>query len=386
VDEEPALADLDLGAVSTPGELVALLRVVHVRADGPSLRTLEDLTRHQSTRLSRTVVSEMLRGDRFPTKAVMLAFLRACGVADGNTEPWRRAWERVAPIAIRHAQRQNSGGRSSANESALDNADAASWPEIEQTEAAAATLAAQHGGTAHGRPSGLTRSQSMWHFPDGAAITLVAYRLADPFRPQFADPNDPNYTRYAGLADLDALIDIYGMVKAYNPDSPITIEAAQDLGPKEIATHVVLVGGLAWQAVTRWFHRIFPIPIDPGDTYDRGAIVVHETGNVEREFRHSFDENGELLEDVGYFARGPNPKAPRRTLTVCGGVTSRGVRGAAQCFIDREMREHNEAYVAARFPDKSVYCIVMRVAVVNKDPLTPDLRGDETILFEWSSQ
>jgi hypothetical protein len=50
------------------------------------------------------------------------------------------------------------------------------------------------------------------------------------------------------------------------------------------------------------------------------------------------------------------------------------------------MREHNEAYVAARFPDKSVYCIVMRVAVVNKDPLTPDLRGDETILFEWSSQ
>jgi transcriptional regulator with XRE-family HTH domain len=41
----------------------------------------------------------MLKGTRFPRKAAMLSFLRACGVAEEATEPWRRAWERVAASA-----------------------------------------------------------------------------------------------------------------------------------------------------------------------------------------------------------------------------------------------------------------------------------------------
>jgi transcriptional regulator with XRE-family HTH domain len=88
--------DLDLASVTTPKQLAALLRTVHVRADSPSLRTLEASTRHNTTPLLKTTVSEMLRGLRFPRKAVMVAFLRACGVQDEHIEPWRRAWERVA--------------------------------------------------------------------------------------------------------------------------------------------------------------------------------------------------------------------------------------------------------------------------------------------------
>jgi transcriptional regulator with XRE-family HTH domain len=98
VDEAPFTGDLDLDldAVLTSDQLAALLRIVHLRVDRPSLRLLAAKTRHDSTPLSRTAVSEMLSGRRFPRKAVMIAFLRTCGLSDAQAEPWKRAWERIA--------------------------------------------------------------------------------------------------------------------------------------------------------------------------------------------------------------------------------------------------------------------------------------------------
>ena len=96
MDDVPYTGDLDLDAVSTRDDLASVLRTVHVRADEPSLRTLEARTRHSATVLSKTTVAEMLKAVRFPRKAVMVAFLRACGVQDGALESWQRAWERVA--------------------------------------------------------------------------------------------------------------------------------------------------------------------------------------------------------------------------------------------------------------------------------------------------
>jgi hypothetical protein len=222
----------------------------------------------------------------------------------------------------------------------------------------------------------------MWHFPDGSRITLVCSRLPPERRPLSADPDYLNYLRFSDLADLDALIDIYGAIRAYNPTSRVVIMAAQDLTQRDVANHLVLVGGLAWETVNPWFSRIFPIPIQAGDPAERGAIVVNDPDGAEHEFEYRI-VNGVLVEDVGFFARGENPSAPRRTLTICGGITTRGVRGAARCFIDYEMRERNEQYLFPRFPEGSTYCIVMRVPVINRDPLTPDLSKKENRLFEW---
>jgi hypothetical protein len=232
-------------------------------------------------------------------------------------------------------------------------------------------------------------ARSMWHFPDGWPITLACSRLPENLRPPQANPLDLHYVKFSDLADLDALIDIYGAIRAYNPRSPVTILAAQDLTRKDAANHLVLIGGLAWQAAMPWFERIFPIPIEAGDPAERGALVARVSGGetLEFPFRKSDGEDqegGGLIEDVGFFARGKNPTAPKRTLTICGGITTRGVRGAAQSFIDPEMRENNERYLhQPRFPEGSTYCIVMRVPIVNKDPITPDLSKKENRLLEW---
>jgi Helix-turn-helix domain len=227
-------------------------------------------------------------------------------------------------------------------------------------------------------------ARSMWHFPDGSRITLVCSRLPEDRRPPSSDPDSLNYIRWSDLADLDALIDIYGAIRAYNPESEVVIMAAQDLARRDVATHLVLIGGLAWETVNTWFSRIFPIPVQAGDPAAGGAIMVDDPDGREHEFKYRL-LNGTLVEDVGFFARGENPSAPRRTLTICGGITTRGVRGAARCFIDPEMRERNEEYLFPRFPDGSTYCVVMRVPVVNRDPLTPDLSKEANRLFEWSS-
>jgi hypothetical protein len=104
VGEALFTADLDLASVSTREDLARLLRTVHVRADRPSLRTVEAATRHYETPLSKTVLSEMLKGVRFPRKAVMASFLRVCGVYEDQVAPWLRAWERVADGEFGHAR------------------------------------------------------------------------------------------------------------------------------------------------------------------------------------------------------------------------------------------------------------------------------------------
>jgi hypothetical protein len=240
----------------------------------------------------------------------------------------------------------------------------------------------------HHRASSSRGERSMWHFADGARITLVCSRLPEDRRPPSSGPDELNYIRWSDLADLDSLIEIYGAVRAYNPpNTQVVIMAAQDLRERDVANHLVLIGGMIWSTVAPWFSRIFPMPIQFSDPQGDAAhtIVVgnpEDPGDANREFRYKLDDNGRLVEDVGLFCRGRNPAAPRRTVTICSGITTRGVRGAARCFIDPEMREHNEQYVS-RFPDGSTYCMVMRVPVINRDPTTPDLSKKDSRLFEW---
>jgi len=234
-----------------------------------------------------------------------------------------------------------------------------------------------------GTPADRDRPQSMWHFPDGSRTTLASSHVSPDVRPRHADPAELNYVRTAGLADLDTVIDIYGAIRAYNPESRVVIKAAEDLDARDVANHLVLIGGRAWKAVRSWFSRISSLPLEADDPGERGAVVVNEPGTGKREFKCTLSDR-QLIEDVGVFIRGENPTAPKRTLTICSGITTRGVRGAARCFIDPEMRERNDRYLAPRFPEGSTYCIIMRVPVVNAEPLTPDLTKEDNRLFEWS--
>lgn len=216
---------------------------------------------------------------------------------------------------------------------------------------------------------------SVWRFPDGKPITIVCGRLPADHQPPQADPADLNYVRMARFADLDTLVDVYGVVKATNPDSLVILTTAEEMTRVDALNHLILIGNTELNLAGRWFARHIELP-----------VTVDESG-VHREdetYAYTLDD-GELIEDVGVFVRGPHPSAPRRTLIMCNGITTRGVRGAAQTFLNPTVRERNAQWAARRFPADAVHCVVMRVPVFNGEPLPQDLEDPGSRLFEWHS-
>jgi transcriptional regulator with XRE-family HTH domain len=222
-------------------------------------------------------------------------------------------------------------------------------------------------------------------FNDGAPITVVCADVPAEQRPSYSVPTDLNFVRASSFADLDALLDLFGHLRAENPTERVRIRASGELKKEEMSGHLVLLGGSVWNEATAWLSEQIGLPLQQ-ETVDGEEILVLKHGQHPREFRirHA---GGALLEDVGVFVRAPNPQAPQYTITICNGITTRGVRGAVQCFADYQLRGRNEGYMATRFAGHASYGIVVRVEVLpmSGEPLTPDLTKSRNRLYEWAN-
>ncbi len=97
--------DVDPSGVSSPAELAAALRELRLRRGEPSLRELERRARAPAAvaagrvALSRTTLSGVLSGERFPSHEVLVAFLAALGVVEpAQQRPWIVARERLVRL------------------------------------------------------------------------------------------------------------------------------------------------------------------------------------------------------------------------------------------------------------------------------------------------
>jgi transcriptional regulator with XRE-family HTH domain len=235
-------------------------------------------------------------------------------------------------------------------------------------------------------PAAATGQRSaLWHFADPIAVSIVCSDATEP--PPYAEPSHLNYTRYARYADLDALVVVYGQVKADNPARMIRILPTGRLAQDFALNHLIIIGGAASDAAGL-FAQDIPLPTAeeiPGTdpvTYLFKCSVGEET----REFTSSRDDQETLIQDVGLIARGPHPIIPGATVTLLSGVTSRGVHGAAQCFIDAHVRDTNERYLESAFGNVESFCILMNIPVQNDIALPPNLWRENTRLYEWSAE
>ena len=97
---------LDPTTANNLDDLAACLRHVHIRADRPTYRALEQQTIHTNgllpgtrlkrIRLTRSIVSDVLLGRKFPSKAFLLTLVDACGIDLQNDRRWEQAWDRLA--------------------------------------------------------------------------------------------------------------------------------------------------------------------------------------------------------------------------------------------------------------------------------------------------
>jgi transcriptional regulator with XRE-family HTH domain len=226
---------------------------------------------------------------------------------------------------------------------------------------------------------------AVWHFPDTIAVSIVCSDADE--APPYSNSSNLNYNRYARYADLDALVEVFGQVKADNPERMIRILPTGRLAQDFALNHLIIIGGAASDAATL-FAQDIPLPTaeqipgsDPAMTLFRCNVDAKT-----REFGLTRDEEGTLVQDVGLIARGPHPIIPGGTVTLLSGITSRGVHGAALCFIDTHVRDTNERYLDNAFGNVESFCLLMNIPVQNNTALPPNLWRENTRLYEWSTE
>ena len=226
---------------------------------------------------------------------------------------------------------------------------------------------------------------ALWHFSDPIAVSIVCSDAVEP--PPYAQASHLNYSRYARYADLDALFAVYGQVKADNPARMVRILSADRLVQDFALNHLIIIGGAASDAASL-FAQDIPLPTAeeiPG-TNPVTHLFTCGVGTEKRDFRSVRDDEGTLIQDVGLIARGPHPIIPGGTVTLLSGITSRGVHGAALCFIDSHLRDTNERYLESAFGNAESFCVLMNIPVHYNNALPPNLWRENTRLYEWSAE
>jgi hypothetical protein len=229
--------------------------------------------------------------------------------------------------------------------------------------------------------------------PISNTVTIVCAPLSDELqrRMPYADPNAPDYIDLHRYADLDALVELHGHIRAVNPHVQVHFKLSTDLVGDDYTTHLVVLGGVDWNDLLQEVQDMIDLPVrqesrntDELETGDAWYEIM--TGPDRREHRARIEEiegRSVLREDVAYFYRGPNPFNAKRTITVCNGIYGRGVYGAVRALTDIRFRDRNEEYVAARFGDEPAFSILMRVRITNGKVMTPDWNRDLARLHEW---
>ena len=228
-----------------------------------------------------------------------------------------------------------------------------------------------------------------WHFSDPGQVTFVCAQLPNDQQGPFGNPENPNYTELQTYADIDALMELHGHIRAENPTANVHFRSPPNVDPDELTGHLILLGGVVWKQITGRLAQMVKLPIMQVEApeLDSGEIFVVEDSGQTREFWPQWiDMDGGkklLAEDVGLLARVPNPLNASRTLTICNGTHSRGVYGAVRTLTDAELRDSNERYIATAFGDSNSFAILMSVQVIKNRAITPDFNSPDTVLYQW---
>ena len=231
-----------------------------------------------------------------------------------------------------------------------------------------------------------------YRFTDGETITIVCAQLPRKMLQgmPYTDPLDPHFIDLYRYSDLDALVHLFGHIRAANPNSRVQYRASGALGSDEYSGHLVSLGGVDWNEATSSVLDRLQLPVRQISDWDEegGAYFeVTEQGGGKVAHRPRLQESGGrtiLREDVALFARAVSPYNRKRSVTNCNGMYGRGTYGAVRALTDERFRDRNAEYIQDRFANSEAFCILTRVSVENGVTLTPDWTLPETRLFEWS--
>ena len=234
-------------------------------------------------------------------------------------------------------------------------------------------------------------STGPYYFNDGHRVTIVCAQLPQKMLRQmpYTDPMDPDFIELYTYSDPDALLELWGHLRAANPTSLVRFRAADQLSADAYQGHLISLGGVDWNETTSRALDRLQLPVKQVTDWNKeGGVYFEVTEDDGRKVLHRplLEGSGErriLREDVALFARAVSPFNQKRLLTICNGMYGRGTYGAVRALTDELFRDRNMEYIQARFANREAFCILTRVTVENGVTLTPDWTLPETRLFEW---
>jgi transcriptional regulator with XRE-family HTH domain len=232
---------------------------------------------------------------------------------------------------------------------------------------------------------------SHWRFPVDQDITIVCSALPreylDKLTP-YTDSTTPDYVDLYRFADLDALLEMFGQLRAANPLSNVRVLTPAEVKTDDYTSHLVLLGGVDWNTITaELLYRLdFPVrQLARKSEAEPGGFVIGK-GKDEQRFEPVLRQVGddEVLEsDVALFFRAPSPFNEKRTISICNGMYGYGTLGAVRALTDARFRDRNESYLRTRFAGINTFSIISRVMVLPGAAVTPDWTSVDDLLHEW---
>ncbi len=345
----------------------------------------------ETTRLARRLAS--LRRELWAQAQLTQRQLgRALGGDRPLSAPTISSWESSASSRIPSAEQLEAYARFFATQRSLSAGllpDAELTPEERDryTELAkelddlrvAALRSVEHA-TAPGDPLG-----DMWRFADEQPVTIVCSDVAAELRASLprANPRNPDYEELYRYAELDALVEIFGHIRAVNPTIDVGFRPVSGLRPNDYTTHLVVLGGADTNPLAAELSARLELPVRRDADSEGAYFQVRDTDERFRPTLTGTGENAVLTEDVAHLYRANNPFNVRRRLTLCDAAYGRGILGAIRTLTHSRFRNRNERYIGDRFGNRWAFSILMRVPVVAGQVMTPDWTVPETLLHEW---
>jgi transcriptional regulator with XRE-family HTH domain len=231
---------------------------------------------------------------------------------------------------------------------------------------------------------------SLWRFPPDQDVTIVssALPLAYLRSMPYTNPNAADYVELYRFADLDALLELFGHLRATNPHSNVRVCTPDEVTYNDYTSHLVVLGGVDWNMITMELLRRLDVPVRQlaRENEDMPGGFLVGWGEEQRLFApvlRKVENDDVLTEDVAHFFRSPSPFNEKRTVTICNGMYQRGTFGAVRALTDARVRDRNETYLRTRFAGETTFSVISRVKLFHGAVVTPDWSNSEGLLHEW---
>jgi transcriptional regulator with XRE-family HTH domain len=265
-----------------------------------------------------------------------------------------------------------------------------------------------------------------WYFPDGQDITILCTPLSArqlgftqdgseagtllPVTQYATNPTHPNRVRNLGNADIDALLELVGHIRAENPTAGVRWTTYDRIASGDQLTgHLVVLGGGDADESVMAFGNLEAVKalvsateipvrtamasedVEFGSAWavtenQEGVPAVDGLKQVLYRPRYLRDDTSperprvrlrgapQLTADVALIVRRPSPLNPGARLTVLSGIFSRGTYGAVRAFTDVRFRGRNEQWLMNSDLDAENFWLLAQVPVLaGENTITPDL-------------